>query len=339
VSHTHLFFHAFVRWLDFIALVSLVGGLSYRQFVLVPLFRDFPGNADRSFRLLMAAALLTMGATSTLDLAFRSLMMSGQPLSGLVSVLPTVLLETHFGRVWSWRAVLLLLLFGFWFLQHGPRPWIRGYMVSFVGVGLCLVTSLSGHAADRGIFTLTVLSDWVHLMAISSWVGGLFIIRLHPPQWLISLKGDSRIKCLAAIIGRFSTVAVTSVGVLLATGLYNTYVHVHSLPLLFEAPYGRILMVKWSLLMPMLVLGAVSRLGILPLLQEQEGKSRTGFLTRMITGRIKVILDNTNPLSLEKFFFRLILIEAVLGLGILGCSAWMTQLPPPHQVSFGMSHH
>ena len=133
-------------------------------------------------------------------------------------------------------------------------------------------------------------------------------------------------------------VAVTSVGVLIATGLYNTYVHVHSPTLLIGTSYGRILIVKWSLLIPMLALGALSRYGILPLLQAHAGKSTRGFLTRRVTGWIKSILNNPTPLELERWFFRLIMIEAILGLGVLACSAWMTQLPPPHQISTAMEH-
>ena len=324
--------------MDFVALVTLAGGLSYRQFVLVPLYRDLPGDADRSFRLLMAVALFMLGATSLMDLVFRTLMMSGEPPSELFSVLPTVLIQTHFGRVWVWRAGLLLLLFGFWFLQRGPRPWIRGYPVLLVGSGICLTTSLSGHAADLGSLTLTVFSDWIHVMAISSWVGGLFFLRLHLSRRLTFLEGNTRTQCLAAGIDRFSTVAVTAVGALMATGLYNTWVHVHSPTLLAGTSYGKILILKWSFLLPMLLLGAVSRYGILPKLQVHAGRIKESFLTRKVTRWINSLLGNTNPLNLERWFFRLILIEAVLGLSVLACSAWMTQLPPPHQLSVEMEH-
>jgi putative copper resistance protein D len=323
--------------MDLVALVTLVGGLSYRQFVLVPLYRDLPGDADRSFRLLMAVSLLMLGATSTADLIFRTLMMSGRPFSELFSVLPTVLLQTHFGRVWVWRAGLLLLLFGFWFLQRGPRPRIRGYLVLFVGSGVCLTTSLSGHAADLGSLTITVFVDWIHVMAVSSWVGGLFFMRFHLSGRLTFLEGNTRARCLTAGIERFSTVAMTAVGALIATGLYNTWVHVHSPALLVGTSYGKILILKWSFLLPMLLLGAVSRYGILPLLQAQGGKTKESFLTRMISGWIKRVGDRFQicpppVLELEQWFFRLIMIEAILGLGVLACSAWMTQLPPPHQL-------
>lgn len=338
MTHPHLFLHVLIRWMDFVALVTLMGGLSYRQFVLVPMHRDLPGDSDRSFRLLMAVALFTLGATSMTDLIFRALMMSGQPASELFSVLPTVLMQTHFGRVWVWRVGLMLLLFGFWFLQRGPRPLIRGYLVLSVGSGICLTMSLSGHAADLGSLALTVFSDWIHVMAVSCWVGGLFFLRLHLPRWLAFLEGVTRTQCLAAGIERFSTVAVTAVGALIATGLYNTYVHVHSPALLVGTSYGKILIVKWSLLLPMLALGAVSRYGILPQLQALTGKVKAGLLSRVVMGWMKPLLHNSTPLDLERWFFRLIMIEAILGLGVLACSAWMTQLPPPHQISAVMEH-
>ena len=338
MTHSHLFLHVLVRWLDFITLVTLAGGLSYRQFVLVPLYRSLPGDSDRSFRLLMAVALFMLSVTSMTDLVFRALMMSGRPASELFSVLPTVLLKTHFGRVWVWRVGLLLLLFGFWFLQRGPRPWIRGYPVLLAGSGICLTTSLSGHAADLGSLTLTVFSDWIHIMAVSSWVGGLFFLRLHLPRWLDSLGGETRTECLAAGIERFSTVAVTSVGALIAAGAYNTWVHVHSPSLLVGTEYGKILMLKWVLLGPMIFIGGVSRFYLLPRLEKKEGTTPSSFPARWMRAIVETVWKRPDDSQLEGSFFRLITIEAVLGLAVLACSAWMTQLPPPHQISTAMEH-
>lgn len=346
MTHSHLLLHVLVRWLDFIALVTLVGGLSYRQFVLIPVQRGFPNDADRFLRRLVILALLALSATNIADLVFRALMMSGQPLSELFSVLPMVLLKTHFGSVWTWRAgMLMLLLFRLWFLERKQKPWTTGPMILSTGAGVCLTASLSGHAADLGNLTLTVFSDWIHVMAISSWVGGLFALSLHLPRQLALLGGDVRRDYLIAGIRRFSTVAVTAVCALTATGLYNTWVHVHSPALLVGTSYGKILIVKWSLLLPMLVLGAVNRYGILPQLQAHTGEINSGFLTRIMIGWLKspahLSCSQTpgrTPLDLERWFLGLVLIEAILGLGVLACSAWMTQLPPPHQISAVMEH-
>lgn len=340
MTHPHLFLHVLIRWMDFTALVAVVGGLSYRQFVLIPMPRGLANYPQRSAKPLILVALFMLSITSVADLIFRALMISNQPLSELFSFLPTVLMKTHFGKVWTWRAGLLIFLLCFWFLKKEQRPWTKGQRVLLLSAaaGVCLTTSLSGHAADLGSLTLTVLADWTHLIAISCWVGGLFALRIHLLRQLALLEGEIRRDCLAAGIERFSTVAVTSVGALIAAGAYNTYVHVHSSTLLIGTSYGRILIVKWALVLPMLALGAVSRYGVLPLLQAHAGRSSRGFLARRVSGWIKPILNNPTPLELERWFFRLIMIEAILGLGVLACSAWMTQLPPPHQISAVMEH-
>ncbi len=343
MTHHSLLLHVLVRWLDSIALVTLVGGLSYRLFVLYPMRRDPRDLKDRPQRYLLIVPVCVLVATGLTDLVLRALMISGRPLSELASILPTVLSQTHFGRVWTWRFVLLPLFFGFWFLEN-RRPRTAAPVAVSLGAaaGVCLTTSLTGHAADLGILRFPVLSDWVHLIAVSSWVGGLFALRLHFSLWLARSTGNARAEYLAEGITRFSIVAMSAVGALLLTGLYNTLAHVESAALLVGTSYGRILIVKWLLLAPMLALGATNRYGILPQLRALSGRTEKGRLARVLAPWVSPLLPNTTGLDLERRFFRLIAIEAVLGVAVLACSAWLTQLPPPHQnalFSPPPSHH
>ena len=64
-----------------------------------------------------------------------------------------------------------------------------------------------------------------------------------------------------AAIGRFSALAMLSVGVLLITGLYNAWAEVNSFAAL-KTPYGTTLLVKLALIVPWLILGAVNMLWI-----------------------------------------------------------------------------
>lgn len=330
MNHPHLFFHILVRWIDFVALVAVVGGLVYCNLLSIPLPRDLPAP-KRSPRSLIMALLLLLGITSIADLILRTLMMNRLPVFSLFSVLPTVLTKTHFGAIWTWRAGLLIFLFSFlWSLKNSGSSWTGGHKTILLAAaaGICLTTSLSGHAASRGNLTLTVFLDGVHLMAVSIWVGGLFTLQILLPGSLDLLDKEGQREYLTRSIERFSTAAVTSVALLTATGFYNTWVHVHSLSLLVGTSYGKILIVKWSLLLLMLVLGGVSRFGILPLLWASAGK-RKGLLIRKMMGGMTILRDSSF-IDLERWFFRLVMIEAILGLGVLACSAWITQIPPPH---------
>jgi copper resistance protein D len=66
----------------------------------------------------------------------------------LPNVLPTVLLQTHFGRIWLLRpATLLLLWIGCRRTRFDFRPGILTAML-IAGAAIAASRSLSGHAAD-----------------------------------------------------------------------------------------------------------------------------------------------------------------------------------------------
>jgi len=339
MTHPHLLLHILVRWLDFITLVALLGGFTYRWFVWTPLSRRLEGSGrETAGRLPIKTLLVILSATSLTDLVLRASMMSGRPLPEVYSVLPLVLSKTHFGQVWAGRCAAIAFLAVVQLL--GTRV-VLGVKTTNIlsligGAVLGLATTLSGHAADLGSWTWTVLLDWGHVMAVSAWVGGLFALRLHLRPVLAGVSESERREFLATAIRRFSTMAMTAVFGILLTGVYNTYVHVHSLSLLSHTDYGRILILKWSLIIPMALLGGVSRFYVLPILEHRNEHSIAGILSRAARAVIETV--RTRPQNMERLFFRLILIEALLGLMVLGCSATITQLPPPHKTSVGFEH-
>ncbi len=341
MTHPHMFLHIWVRWFDFVALVVLLGGLSYRYFVWIPSSRA-RGIDDRQAggRIPLAMMLCVLAVTSLTDLVLRSLMMSGKPVSELFSVLPTVLTKTHFGSVWLLRLGLILFLAAIRFIEERGIFGATGlkYLSLGGGMALGLTTSLSGHAADQGSWNWTVFGDWIHVMAISGWVGGLFALRIDLPLSLSRIRESERSGLLAVAIRSFSAVAMTCVGAMFLSGAYNTWIHVHSPSLLVGTDYGKILILKWALLIPMILLGGVSRFYILPRLEAQKGSVQLGFPARWMRSMIETVWSRPDDSKLGRLFFRLILIEAVLGLGVLACSAWMTQLPPPHELSVGFEH-
>jgi putative copper export protein len=164
------------------------------------------------------------------------------------------------------------------------------------------------------------------------------MLRLHLPLFQRLLPAKERTDFLAAVIGSFSTVAMTCVGGLFLSGLYNTWIHVHSPSLLVGTDYGKILILKWALLGPAIFIGGISRFYILPRLKSRGGDAPSRLPVRWMRSVIETVWKRPDDSRLEGLFFRLIAIEAVLGLAILGCSAWITQLPPPHETSIGFEH-
>ena len=340
MTHPHFLAHLFVRWVEFVSLVSLVGGIVYWNFVVLTIKRVVPEFKQQLLRRKLLITLLVLGVTLITDMIFRSLMMSGKPIGDLWPLLSIILLKTHSGKVFIGQGVLILLLTGFLLANHknNMERLIDRLILTGLSIGLCLTVSLSGHAANRGSLQPTVLADVIHLLAVSAWVGGLFAVRLNLSSGLSGLKEPAFSSSLRIGIQRFSMVAILSVGALMVGGLYNTTAHVASPELLVGTPYGRILIVKWTLILPMLILGGLIRYGIFPLLLDLSRKTRMGFLACVSTRFIKLFLKNPAPIDLSKWFFRMVTIEAVLGLMVLFCSAWMTQLAPPHQRSIVPVH-
>src|SRR5262249_26767815 len=61
---------------------------------------------------------------------------------------------------------------------------------------------------------------------------------------------------VAAVVARFSRVALASVAVLVLTGLYQSWIHVQSFSALSSTVYGRVLILKLCLFSAMVALGA-----------------------------------------------------------------------------------
>lgn len=215
-------------------------------------------------------------------------------------------------------------------------------LLLLASAGFCLTLSLSGHPADKGNFSAAVLADWVHVMAISAWAGGLVPLRFLVPKLLTGLDEKNRLKFETAVLHRFSRLAVFCVGVLILTGVYGAWLRLGTLSNLVTMPYGNALLRKLFFVIPVLGLGGLSRYYILPALQRLEGQShRDGFISSFIgrlVNRVIRFLGGAGPEDLgtvERRFKTFIVIECLLVLVVLGLTALLTQTSPPDLTGFG----
>jgi copper transport protein len=117
-------------------------------------------------------------------------------------------------------------------LPHGRRTFAAVLLN-----GLALTWAISGH--DAGAATLP--ADVLHLDAMALWVGGLAVILLAKPP--------------PASIARFSRLALASVVVLIATGLFQSWRQLSSL----DTAYARLLAVKVGVVVAILCAAWFSR--------------------------------------------------------------------------------
>ncbi len=210
-------------------------------------------TALRLARWALAAAVATMG----LDLLVRLAAASGRPLGEALAagLLRPLLADTWYGRVTGGRAVLAGLLGVLLALAPAARwarhPWLAGAAAT-LAAGLLATAPLAGHviAADSAALRLWQATAGVlHALAAGVWLGAL-------PLLALALRRAASAQDAARLARRFSALGVTAVGLLVAAGVASAYALVGGVPALVGTPYGRLLLAKVALLVPVLAIAA-----------------------------------------------------------------------------------
>lgn len=251
-----------VRWLYFLSLALLVGGLGFRLLVARrPLpARFFVVTGIGAFATLnVGIAAFLLRAEDALQLPF------GRLLYGDLSPLARTRFGTAFIAMTLGFALVTALLFLAWLTERDVLLWLA----FLLGLGFASGLSLSGHsAADAGSSWKSELADWAHLSAATLWIGGL--VQLVVVVW--PLLPDLRRPAFLA----FSRLATVCVGVLLLAGVYLAILRLPQLSDLWTTGYGQILLVKialvglalaWGGLHRLVAVPAVSKGGVLPRLR------------------------------------------------------------------------
>jgi copper transport protein len=313
-----------VRWLAYLAMVTLFGGFAARLFVLWPALRGDAYGAltasDRRTSFWLRASILLLWVTLILSLTLQSAAVLGvgfgEALSPSLAV--RILTETGFGVSWLLAAgsaaalTALILLSGR--NLFGLSRLLAGLAFS---AALLAAPTLTGHAsASAAEHRLAVLSDWLHLVAGAFWVGGLFHLALSAPVALRRSPPGGRAGLIAGLITRFTRVAVPSVAVVLLAGLYNAWLQVGTLGALPRTPYGRLLLVKVSIVLVMLLLGGLNSI--------HYGRRAAG-----------AVGDESPEAAVRRGFLRTVGLEAVLGVLVLLATAALVFQTPARNYATG----
>jgi putative copper export protein len=338
VNIPHTIPHAAVRWLDFVGLTTLIGTLAFRYLIVRPalLSGHKLDDFDRCCPSVAAWSILLLALTSVGDLVLRAVMMSGKALGDVWPALPVVLRQTHYGAVWTARVSLIGLLAMAWLLRARRAEEHSWFLAaSFVAASLiALTTTLSGHAADWGDVMLPVLIDWVHLVAASTWIGGLFMLGFLLPRTLSSPSEAEMTRSVAAIAGRFSTMAACCAGLFLSTGIYNAWLHVASFSPLVSTPYGWTLLAKLLFVGLVLMTATVNRYYFVPLLRQDAGarnRCMVRIVGRLVNSSVPKVKTG-DDVKIRRQFLRLARLEWMIAAAVLICTALLTQLPPARHI-------
>jgi copper transport protein len=285
-----------VRWLYFLALALLVGGLGFRLLVLRG---PISSRAEKRFFVLTG-----VGVVSTINVGIVAFILRaedalqlpfGRLLYGDLSPIAQSRFGTAFIAMTLGFALVSALLFVAWLLDRAVLLW----PAFLLGLAFASGLSLSGHsAADAGSSWKSELADWAHLAAACLWIGGLVQLTLVVWPLLPELRR-------AAFLA-FSRLATVCVGVLLVAGVYLSIVRLPRLDDLWTTGYGHVLLVKIGLVSLAFAWGGLHKLVAVPA------------MTRGSVGRLGRLRGS-------------LLGESMVGMAVLLAAAVLVNSKPPTQ--------
>ena len=244
-----------VRWLYFLALALVVGGLGFRLLVL----RRGPLTpaAEKRFYVTVGigvVAAIDVGIAAFLFRAEDALQLPfGRLLYGDLAPLARSRYGDAFVAMTLGFALVAALVFLAWLTDRTVLLW----PAFILALGFASGLSLSGHsAADAGASWKSQVADWAHLSAASLWIGGLIQLALVVWPLMPDLRRDAFLA--------FSRLATVCVGVLLLAGIYLAILRLPQLNDLWTTSYGEILLVKIGLVSLAFAWGALHKLVAVP---------------------------------------------------------------------------
>ncbi len=233
----------FIRFVMFAGILALIGGVGLVAF-----------GAQKSPSIRTRMSLWGAWTFATIA-SIQALFAYGPHASGVkvYSVTDLSLLSdtmtTTFGQATLLRIALLL---GFSLLlmtieYRSKRLW----KVIAIGASVVIAATFSavGHPSGESLVALSLTLDVVHLLAVSLWIGALFLITIDRKFWLRSTQS----------MLWFSRTAGYSVAVIVVTGIAQALLLMDGLRNVFVLEYGQKLAIKVVLVVALIAIGALSR--------------------------------------------------------------------------------
>jgi copper transport protein len=265
-----------VRWLYFLTLALLAGGLGFRLLVVRG---PLGAAAQRRFYQLVGVGAVGALEVGILAFALRAEDALQLPFVDFLYGDLSPFAKTRFGYAFVAMtlgyALVAALVFLAWLTDREELLW----PALLIALGFASGLSLSGHsAADAGSSWVSELADWLHLSAAALWVGGL--VQLAFVIWPL----EPQLRRRAFL--RFSRLATVLIVVLLAAGTYLSILRLPHLADLWTQDYGRVLLVKLALVSLALAWGAAHHFLVRPKLE--RGAPLFAGLPRSLAGESAV---------------------------------------------------
>ncbi|CAM2166630.1 membrane hypothetical protein [Burkholderia cepacia] len=168
-----------------------------------------------------------------------------------------MLAGTGFGHAWLAGAVFMLVVVLLSFVRRA-RDSRFPFAIWAALACVALARSNGAHPVDAGLFSVPVWIDWLHLLAISAWVGLVLVTAFGVMPRLTGLPASERTTG-ASFVQSLSDASTYALIVLFATGAYNGWRGVDTPANLLASTYGQILLLKLALVLIAAALGGHNR--------------------------------------------------------------------------------
>lgn len=270
------------------------------------LLQDLSGSADAGLALQVGRGVRTLGYLATLlaagaafaawrlvrrpeEMRTAHRLATGATRAGLLVALIAVPVQAvsvagELSAAWSpvalWETAtspfgVAVTLRVIWLAALAVLLWLRASWVAATGAGALAVASfvLDGHQRSVEPAWLLVGGDLLHLAAAAVWLGGLalLVLELRLPDAREDPVGA------AALVARFSTLALVTIGVLAVGGVLMAPPLLGSLDALTATDYGLLFLGKLALVAVVVVVAAYNRGRLVPAIAgggEPTGQAR-----------------------------------------------------------------
>lgn len=271
--------YAAIRWGTFMALLGVIGAIAFRIVLKIMALQRAPAgaaiSAEASSRaaalgLVIAVGLLALGGIRLIAQSFA--LHGGDAFD--TTLIATMLTRTGWGTGWLLQLLgTAVVLTGFMLARRTIQS---GWWVATLGaLMLAFTPGLSGHATAVERFApWPVVTDALHVIGAAGWLGSLLFVLVVGIPSALRLEPGTRGAAVAALVNAFSPAALFFAGATAATGVFAAWLHLGTIPALWESVYGRTLLLKLGVLTGVFATGAYNWLRVKPALGEDVATSR-----------------------------------------------------------------
>lgn len=301
------------KFLLLASLALLVGQRLFIELIWNPALKSNPSDVARPTVWITLRRIGLIGVLLSIGIGMLS--QAGQTIGNELALpwnpeVGRILTETRLGLIWLTRLALAML--AVW-LAGGKETSLKKWIGFFVNLALLLTVALTSHAATETKPLLPILGDWIHLIGMTFWLGGIVYLFTSVRQ-LQGVEDQQRTQLTALLTSRFSVNAFIFVALIGVTGFYSATLRVGTWSALLTTLYGHVLLIKQGFVAGLLVIAGINLLIISPRLQRERKQG-------------------TASTTLVSHFGRILFVDVTLASLLLASVSFLTYIPPAKIVS------